>query len=329
MNKQGMPPARPKNPCAAMCAQVAELRRTGFGALTHFEIEAWIARVLLFCRMRSLCEKDLRKLRKECLPAYRTLLALSRERNPNLRGDMPGLEIKTLLTGGTTRSNTVFVDSWGALCKAMFQYPEASALHSKLEKWTRDRGLCADWFRDAILRILCGWVAFPPAAKILRFCFPGSLTHSLDDRIGSVHDALHPIVKHLASLTPPPPIVAYNPAMQTRTEHAARAKETLAKYYLAQEERFLAAGFKPSTPKRARTGEPWEHIDWFIRFQIHRELTRDIASSYPIEPPLTESGVNKGIQEVAFILQTPLHSMSSAPATRIKRKSANSSTRRA
>jgi len=288
------------------------LRRTGFGALTHFEIEAWIARVLLFCRMRVLCEKELRKLRTEGVPAYRTLLAFSRERNPNLRGDMPGLEIKTLLTPRTMRSTAVFVDSWKALCRVSFQFPEAGALRLKLEKWTEDRGLCSDWFRDAVLRILCGWATFPRTARSLHFCFPGSLSYSPNGRIGSVHDALHPIVKHLASVAPPPPNVPYNPAMQTRKEHAAKVKEQLARYYLEQEERFLAAGFKSSTPKRARTGQPWEHMDWFIRFQVRGELTRDIVSSYSIKPP-TESGVNKGIQEVALLLQTPLRSMSSAP----------------
>ena len=104
-------------------------------------------------------------------------------------------------------------------------------------------------------------------------------------------------------------------------------RDALAKHHQEQEQRFLSAGFKPSTPKRARAGKPWEHMDWFIRFQVRGEFTRSIVSSYLVSPPLTESGVNKGIQEIARLLQTPLRSTNSEPKERISKKPVNSSTR--
>lgn len=302
---------RSQNAADIIGAEVEGLRRLGFGPFTHPEIERWIARVLLFYHMRKKCNADLIKLRDSCLPGCDALFDFGRQQLPHVKpADFPHVAIETR-TPTTIRSELVYIDSWAKL-RAAAHHSVAQHWMLSLESWTVPRNLRVDWFLDALIRILCGWRASPEGARTLQFGLPGSLPHNPHKRFGSVRDELRQRVDQLVASGPPPAIPAYNPAAQTREEHLSSIRELLEAHHSAQENRFMAAGFHPTVLKRARSGETWEHMNWFIAYQIHNKTAAKIAESTRGDS-IDESGINQAIRKLAQILDVPLRSRTSRP----------------
>ena len=72
-------------------AYVEEYGRLGFGSLTNAETEQWVARVMLFHHMKTMCKARIIALRKRALPLYLALFDAGRKQIPESRADIPEL----------------------------------------------------------------------------------------------------------------------------------------------------------------------------------------------------------------------------------------------
>jgi hypothetical protein len=298
-------------------AEVAALNRLGFGRLSHPQIESWIARVLLFYRMGSTCKSDLIELRGSCLPGCSALFDFGRQQLPGVKpADFPHVAVETQNSATRICSELVYIDSWEKL-RAAASHQVANEWVASLESWATPRHLCVDWFFDALIKILCDWHVDPEAARRLRFGFPGSLGHTPHQRFGSVGSELRQRVNHLVVPVPAPTIPVYNPAAQTREEHIAVVQNLLHGHHLEQERRFRTAGFRATIVKRARSGRAWDHMDWFISFQIHNRTAAEIAAPKQ-KNPIGENAVNQAIGKLARVLDIPLRSGTSTKDRKVK-----------
>ena len=239
---QGATARRHRNARDPIGAEVAALKRLGFGPLSHPEIESWIARVLLFYRMGKTCKSDLIELRDSCLPGCGALFDFGRQQLPDVKpADFPHVGVETQESPTKIGVELVWIDSWEKLRSAT-GHQVAKQWMASLESWATLRHLHVDWFFDALIRILCGWHVDPNAAERLRFGFPASFGHNRHQRLGSVDGELRQRVNRLVVSVPPPAIPAYSPAAQTREEHTAAVQNLLDAHHLEQEKRFQAAG---------------------------------------------------------------------------------------
>jgi hypothetical protein len=303
---------------AVIGTEVEKLERLGFGSLTHPEIEQWIARVLLLYRMRQLCKADLIQLRESCVPACSALFDFGRQRIPDYPADFPAVSIDTYLSPSTRQSKLLVIDTWAKLREASLQYPVADELKLKIETWAVTRNLGVDWFLDALVRILCAWHTFPETKKYLRFGLPASFSNGPHQRLGSVHKELHVRINQLANAGPPLMISPYNPATQSREEHKAYVLNLLSSHHSSQEKRFLEAGFKATVLKRARSGRAWEHMGWFILYQIHGRKAAEIAGTVQGEA-IGENAVTQAIRKLAGIMNIDVRSDTSPKKRKLKR----------
>jgi hypothetical protein len=311
--------ARPTRPPGEIIAdEVESLYRDGFGALSIPEIERQIARIVLFKRMRSLCKPDLTHLRETCLPRYTALFEFGRKQVSRY-ADFPQVKITPSDEAGRAKSETVvLVDSWKALLVAAAYVPLAEDLKNGIFSWSKQRNIAVKWFMDALLRNLTGWHLQPPGAKQLHFFLPAGLSYS-DTKRFSGTAGYSRYLKDLAASGPGFQSPIYNPAIQTREEHQNEVVESLKAYHAAQEERFLAEGFTETRAKRGRRGDPWEGLNWFIRYQICGQLAREIASAAGKES-IDETAVNRAVRELCIVLGIPVRPRTSKVPTGLKRK---------
>jgi hypothetical protein len=89
----------------------SQFEEAGIGSLSHPETDRWIARVILFRRMRALCDPDIKELEMVRLPAYEALFELGKRMLPHMSGDDPYLPIETQLSKSQRRVDLLWVDS--------------------------------------------------------------------------------------------------------------------------------------------------------------------------------------------------------------------------
>lgn len=293
---------------------VESLYGNGFGAVTVPEIERQIARIVLFKRMRKHCKPDLERLRATCLPLYVALYKLG---GTQLRAKTDFPRVITTGTSTALHKTAVLVSSWTALEQASGVCPAAEELRAKLSAWATERNIVVVWFLDALLRNLAAWHLFPQLADELVFTFPTSFAHSTKRRFsGSSYDQR--VAMKLAASGPSIDLPIYNPAFQTREEHQAEVLGKLLRYHVVQESKFLTSGFVRTRLRRGRRGDPWEPIDWFIEYQMHGLLAKEIVARSTGEGSLGESAISQAVGEACELLEVPRRRRSRKLSTPLK-----------
>jgi hypothetical protein len=319
-NEQAIPKlrARPTRPPGEIIAdEVESLYRDGFGALSIPEIERQIARIVLFKRMRSLCKPDLTHLRETCLPRYTALFEFGRKQVSRY-ADFPQVMITASVGAGRPKSEpVVLVDSWKALLVVATHAPLADKLKNGIFSWSKQRNVAVEWFLDALLRNLTGWHLQPVGAEQLHFFLPTGLSYSDTKRFSGTAEYSR-FLKDLAASGPPFQSPIYNPAIQTREEHQNEVVERLKAYHAAQEDRFLAEGFTETRAKRGRRGDPWEGLNWFVRYQICGQLAGEIAGAAG-KKSVDETAVNKAVRDLSRVLELPLRPRTTKLSSGLKR----------
>ncbi len=186
-----------ESPGTLIADTVTGLARLGFGELSNPKTAEWIARVLLFARMRRLCRTDLCELRDSCVPLWKALFDFGNQQLPHV-GEIPRMEITFPSGPTTTVHETLWIDSWQTLCRAGYYTPVALELIEKLAKWAAHRNLMEEWFLDAVVRRTTAWCSFPDTGVELAWGLPASMFCGHNHRFGSVDPNLQRLVKALA-----------------------------------------------------------------------------------------------------------------------------------
>lgn len=305
------------DPARIFSDELLKLKQSGFGALTHPEIERWIAHVLLFSAMNKRYPRRLALLRDSCLPIYTEMFEVGKRLLPDVRGDLPTLPVfgrESEITGFTT------IDGWQALIKAMRQHLVVQQLHAAMKTWIANQNLEAEWVLDAIVKLFCPWRMSPETAKRPLFFITGSMSIGRDRRLAVVTGALHRLIYQLAPASDKFSVAGYNPAMQTRKEHIDEVLALLRKHQLQQEQRYVVAGFSVSKPKRPKKRRPWEELDWFLQYQVGGKSGSEIASTVPGTGSITEAAVMSGVREASALLQIPMRRTTSERPKKLERK---------
>lgn len=159
--------------------------------------------------------------------------------------------------------------------------PVVRDLRDRVLCWARRHGLTDQWFLDAVLDNLCAWSTFEEERRALRWFFPHSLTRTA--RGVAIYGPGLERFSYRLEADPPP---VYNPGAETRAEYLARIE-----LYADEREAALAqAGFRPTTVKRRRGGEPSSrHFEWLVRSQVQAWRPSRIADEYLGEPSLVNT----------------------------------------
>jgi hypothetical protein len=297
---------KPTDPYRVFSDELLNLKHSGFGALTHPEIDRWIAQTLLVSRLNSLYPKRLRTLRDNCLSTYLDLFDAGKRLLPDLVRDFAELPIVTSI-GLVETHAAVLIDSWKNLDLAATQHEVAGELRNRVMLWAQRQNLVAGWFLDVVIKMLMVWRLAPETAGRPLFFKTGGMSIGSDRRLGDVSLELRRIIYQLAPAKDKFAVPAYNPAMQTRQEHSNEVMNLLRQHQLELEDRFKAAGFILSRPRRARKRRVWEDIDWFLHYQVGGRSVREIASGVKDAGSISEVAVNKTLAGLAALLQMPLH----------------------
>ena len=305
------------DPARIFSDELLKLKQSGFGAFTHPEIERWIARVLLFSVMNIRYRRRLALLRDSCLPIYTEMFEVGKRLLPHVRGDIPTLPVvghEGEITGFTT------INGWQVLNHATEQHPVAQQLRAGMKTWVAKQNLEAEWVLDAIVKLFCAWRMSPETAERPLFFITGSMSLGRDRRLAVVTGALHCLIYQLAPASDKFSVAAYNPAMQTRKEHTDEVLALLRKHQVQQEQRFGAAGFSVSKPKRPKKRRPWEELDWFLQYQVGGKSGSEIASTVSGSGSITEAAVMSGVREASALLQIQMRLTTSERPKKLERK---------
>jgi hypothetical protein len=284
--------------------------KLGFGTLVSKEIETDVGRVLLFDAMREHAASRIAELRDSCLPLYQALFLLRQGTGLTGRCDFPDMVIVER-RGNNTHSRRHQIGSWSDLREAGNHFDSALALQHAMDTWATRCNVKTDWMMDAILRNLTEWNKQSPDSGPWGWFYPLIFYESHLGQYLWTPSCRDPSVDRLARLLPSPAVPPYVPTAQTRREHHAQVSVKLEQYYNLQENLFRMQGFKQTTAKRAKAGDTWEHILWFVEYQVLTRTCGRIAERYTARA-ISETAVYQAVARFAKIVKFRLRSKTSS-----------------
>ena len=292
-------------------SHLLSLRQIGFGDFTIPVIERYVARHLLFHFIDKLCSPELAALKGNAFPLYCQLHEIGCRQRGKDDTHVPFVGIEYLLHAQNARvSELVSIDSWHNLEKVGRHLDAAAKLHRAIETWARPHNVLVDWFLDALLRNLCAWRL---EGRQIAFFYPGSMSFGPIGRFGGDKDIPGEVfhvgtaLEKMFPLRLPEP---FNPLTQRRSEHWKHVEKAYEEYYTMREKHLTEIGFTKVKRKRDRSGDPWVHVEWFVRYQVKGWTAERIADR--IKPrtagadTIGATGIYHAVSDFSDLVELPL-----------------------
>jgi hypothetical protein len=291
-------------------ASLAGSSRLGLGELSSPEMQCWIARMFLFHFIEKLAQKELRELRDGCRDSFRSLRELGRKMLPHDNSDFPPVVITTEIENGFS-SRVHYVEDWRSLTEAAAHFSAAEMLRAKLSSWAEKYSLASQWFLDAAWRMICHWFKSADTPKQLIWRLPAIFAVRVDGGKQLSGLGFPGNNKFRPYLVPPgiraeiPALPPYDPVGMTRSEYLDRVHWLAAEYCELQEAGYKKLNLVPTRQLRAKSGSPWVHWAWFVKYQVKRLNAEEIAKA-SAKSNIDASTVYRGVQNVAKLVDLPL-----------------------
>jgi|ERR1019366_5123721 hypothetical protein len=291
-------------------ARLAESSRLGLGELSSPEMQCWIARTFLFHFIEKLAQKELRELHDGCREDFRSLRELGRKMLPLDNSHDPPVVITTETANGFT-SRVHYVEDWHSLTEAAAHFPPAEMLRATLSSWAKKYSLARPWILDAAWRMICHWFESADIPEELIWRLPAIFGIDVDGGKQLSGLGFPGNNKFRPYLVPPgiradkPVLPPYDPVGMTRSEYLDRVHRLAVAYCELQEAGYKKLNLVPTRQLRRKSGSPWVHWAWFVKYQVKRLNAEEIAKA-SAKSNIDASTVYRGVQNVAKLVDLPL-----------------------
>jgi hypothetical protein len=287
---------------SSITGRLVESSSLSLGQLSSPETVTWIARCILFHFVEKLAQKELRELRDHCRGPFDELRSGEELLGP-LRDDLfPHILIATEVEG-CHEERIHYLENWDALIQASVYSPAADSLQSSISRWAKQHSLDASWVLEAAWRLLCWWFQPSYTDKNLLWSLPSIFAIGPDGRKHVSGIGFDGNNKYRPELVPAgvcaemPILLPYDPVAMTQSEYLKRVRGTMKEYCKHQEAGYQKLGLIPAPWMRNKSGSPWVHWEWFVKYQIRRLTTAEIADAHP-GTAISENTVFAGVRKV-------------------------------